>query len=99
MLVEQQFPHRRVPVSLNKARFRQLSSFIPTCPTSPNFPQWAIKSCNLNIILSNAVDPDSEDDKVVSNSSLMSINSEINVNSEQASLLELSGKYLLLLLF
>ncbi|CAG8674862.1 1050_t:CDS:2 [Funneliformis mosseae] len=32
------------------------------CPISPDFSQWAIKPYNLNTILYNAVDPDSEDD-------------------------------------
>ena len=54
-------PYRRIPVFPNKARFCQLSSFIPACPTSSNFPNWAVKtSYDLNTILSNAIDSDSE---------------------------------------
>jgi hypothetical protein len=54
-------PYRRIPVSPNKSRFRQLSSFIPARPTSSNFPRWAVKTqYDLNAILSNANDSDSE---------------------------------------
>ncbi|CAB5180827.1 unnamed protein product [Rhizophagus irregularis] len=54
-------PNQRIPVSPNKDKFRQLVSFIPACPTSSNFPRWAIKkSYNLNTGIYNAVDSDSE---------------------------------------
>ncbi|CAG8707165.1 15006_t:CDS:2, partial [Rhizophagus irregularis] len=48
-------PNQRIPVSPNKDKFRQLVSFIPACPTSSNFPRWAIKkSYNLNTGIYNA---------------------------------------------
>ncbi|CAG8717805.1 7356_t:CDS:2, partial [Funneliformis caledonium] len=47
-------------VTPNKARFHQLALFIPACPTLSNFPQWAIKLFDINTILSNAIDSDSE---------------------------------------
>ncbi|PKK61967.1 hypothetical protein RhiirC2_791056 [Rhizophagus irregularis] len=54
-------PNQCIPVSPNKDKFRQLVSFIPACPTSSNFPRWAIKkSYNLNTGIYNAVDSDSE---------------------------------------
>jgi len=54
-------PNQRIPVSPNKDQFRQLVSFIPACPTSSNFPCWAIKkSYDPNTIFYNTVDPDSE---------------------------------------
>ena len=60
-------PYRRIPVSPNEAKFRQLSPFIPACPTSSNFPHWAIKiSYDSNSMLSNAIDPNSEDEVITS---------------------------------
>ena len=53
-------PYRRIPVHPNKSRYHQLSSFIPACPTSSTFPQWAIKSYDPNTIFSNTIDSDSE---------------------------------------
>ncbi|CAG8746854.1 9271_t:CDS:2, partial [Funneliformis caledonium] len=78
---------------LNKARFYQLSSFIPACSTSPDFSQWTIKPYNLNTILSNEVDPDSEDYSVfqdISNSRFVFTTFKTNVNSKQTSSLELA---------
>ena len=55
--------YRCIPVSPNEAKFRQLSPFIPACPTSSNFPHWAIKiSYDSNSMLSNAIDPNFEDE-------------------------------------
>ena len=40
-------PYWRIQIlPQDKAKFHQLSSFIPTRPTFPNFPQWAIRSIN-----------------------------------------------------
>ncbi|CAG8600429.1 17663_t:CDS:2 [Funneliformis caledonium] len=47
------------------------------CSISPDFPQWAIKLYNLNTILSNAVDPDSEDDSV-----FQDITNDLIINSQ-----------------
>ncbi|GBB88211.1 hypothetical protein RclHR1_14760003 [Rhizophagus clarus] len=56
-------PNQRIPVSPDKNKFRQLASFIPACPTSSNFPRWAIKkSYNPNTIIYNSVDSDSENE-------------------------------------
>ena len=49
-------------VTQNKARFRHLVSFIPACPTSSNFPKWAIKTYDINALLPDAINPDSEDE-------------------------------------
>ncbi|CAI2189082.1 2882_t:CDS:2, partial [Funneliformis geosporum] len=67
-------------ISPNKARFRQLSSFIPAYPTSLNFLRWAIKtSYDLNTILSNAIDSDSEYEvQNISNPT-----SRMNINSNE----------------
>ncbi|CAG8489341.1 2954_t:CDS:2 [Funneliformis mosseae] len=59
-----------------------------SCLISPDFLQWVIKPYNLNTILSNAVDPDSEDDYVfqdVSNSRFVPTTFKTNINSKQTS--------------
>ena len=41
--------YKRVPVTpSDEPKFSRLASFIPKCPTSSNFPQWAIKSTSQN---------------------------------------------------
>ena len=89
-------PYRRIPVFPNKVRFRQLSSFIPVCPTSSNFPRWAVKaSYDLNAILSNAIDSDSEYEQNISNPI-----SKTDINSdEHDSVIRLAGKFITFILF
>ena len=75
-------PYRCIQIlPQDKAKFPQLSSFIPTRPTSPNFPQWAIKSIN----------SDSEYElETQSALDLMPKNIEKNVNVEKVPI-EISG--------
>jgi hypothetical protein len=90
-------PYRRIAISPNKARFRQLSSFIPAYPMSSNFPRWAIKtSYNLNTILSNAIDSDSEYE--VQNMS--NPTSRMNIDfDERNSAIRLTGKLFIYYLY
>jgi hypothetical protein len=43
-------PYKRVSViPSDQLKFSRLAPFIPKCPTSSNFPRWAIKSTSQDI--------------------------------------------------
>lgn len=93
-------PYQRIPVSPNKVRFRQLSSFIPACPTSSNFPHWAIKlPYDLNAILFNANDSDSDYEATNQNISNPISGMNVDPDKNNSSVIKFAGKFKIFILF